>query len=458
MVALIFRLTRCDYFSEIGRRVCLFATLAILLVLPALPAQALSRADQNRVAKAVVAVHVYEDGKIVAKGVGVIVGRAGHVLTSAAVLNAGTRATVVAQGSRELATRILLKDDDSGLGVLQVDGLRLPGLQMLIKTVPPQTLIFAAPRPSPSVRATFVRGTVVRNFTWTTDGVRIGFVRHSASIARSAYGSPVVDDCGRIVGLNVPDPSVSTFFTPRRKLKPKVPVSALNVSEIALRLGRLGIRFTGTTGTCIPAETRARAAARAEARRAAEESALAAARAAEEQQRSERMRRLVIWGGSAGAALLFAILLWWTVSARRRRRTMRAAQAQAAEAVQRAAVAQRQLDDLPEPAPFDCVLTGAGEDGAHYALNLRRGVLGDPAGVVVGRNPAGSAYVIADSSVSREHVRLYIEEGVLRVEDLESTNGTRLNGRRLKPGAGARVDDGDELVLGSVSFKIDLEP
>ena len=258
--------------------------------------------------------------------------------------------------------------------------------------------------------------------------------------------------------MNVPDPGASGFWTAKRKLKLTGFVWALSVGEIAARLQRLGIAVSGTKRACVPSGAREQAAARAAAQRAAEESALAAARAAEEQQRSERMRRLVIWGGSAGAALLFAILLWWTVSARRRRRTMRAAQAQAAEAVQRAAVAQRQLDDLPEPAPFDCVLTGAGEDGAHYALNLRRDVLGDPAGVVVGRNPAGSAYVIADSSVSREHARFYVEDGLLRVEDLESTNGIRLNGRRLKPGAGARVDDGDELVLGSVSFKIDLEP
>lgn len=454
MMAPIVRLTPCGRSGKSRRHIGRLAILAILLLLPAFSAQALSRAEKAKVSKAVVAVRVYEDGKVVARGAGVIVGRAGHVLASAAVLDAGDRVIVVAQGSRELAANILLKDEGSGLGVLKVDNLRLPGLQVFTKAVPAQTLISSAP----PAGADFVRGTVIRGKTATIGEVRIRFVQHSAIIEPRGYGSPVVDECGRIAGLNVPDPGASGFWTAKRKLKPKGFVWALSVGEIVGRLTRLGIAVSGTSRACIPVAARERAAARATARRAKEEAALAAARAAEEQQRSAQIRQLAIWGGGAGIALLVAILLWWTISARRRRRSMRAAEAQAAEAAQRAAVAQRRLDDLPEPAPFDCILTGAGEGGAHYALNLRRDVLGSPAGVVVGRNPTESAYVIADPSVSREHARFSVEDGALRVVDLDSTNGTLLNGRRLKPGLGAKVDDGDELVFGSVRFAVDLEP
>ncbi|MDE0702556.1 MAG: FHA domain-containing protein [Rhodospirillaceae bacterium] len=458
MAASIVRFAPCGRSGRIYRHIVRVVTLAILLLLPAFSAQALSRAEKTRISKAVVAVQVYEDGKVVARGAGFIAGRAGHVLASAAVLDAGDRVTVVTQGSQELAANVLLKDEESGLGVLKVDNLRLAGLLTFTKPVPAQTLIYAAPRRAPPAGAEFVRGTVIRGKTATVGDARIRFVQHSAIISPRGYGSPVVDECGRVLGLNVPDPGASGFWTAKRKLKPKGFVWALSVGEIAARLKRLGIAVSSTARACVPAQAREQAAARAAARRAKEAAALAAARAAEEQQRSTRMRQLAIWGGGAGIALLLAILLWWAASARRRRRSMQAAQAQAAEADQRAAMAQRRLDEMPEPAPFDCALTGRSEDGAHYALNLQRDILGNPAGVVVGRNPAGSAYVIADSSVSREHARFYIEDGALRVEDLESTNGTRLNGRQLKPGLAARVGDGDELVLGSVRFTVVLEP
>ena len=136
---------------------------------------------------------------------------------------------------------------------------------------------------------------------------------------------------------------------------------------------------------------------------------------------------------------------------------MRLAEARAAGAEQEAAAAQRRVEEMPGPAPFDCVLTGADSAGTPHALNLRRGALGDPAGVIVGRNPAGSSHVVTDPSVSREHARLYVENGVLYVEDLGSTNGTALNGRALVPGERERAGEGDELTLGSVAFQIDLK-
>ena len=127
------------------------------------------------------------------------------------------------------------------------------------------------------------------------------------------------------------------------------------------------------------------------------------------------------------------VVFWWAVSARRKRRAVHLAQVQAADAVREAAEARKRIDELPKPAPFDCTLTGLGDGGAPHALNLQRDVLGASEGVIIGRNPAGSAYIVADPSVSREHARLYVEDGILYVEDLGSTNGTGLNGVSLEP-------------------------
>lgn len=70
---------------------------------------------------------------------------------------------------------------------------------------------------------------------------------------------------------------------------------------------------------------------------------------------------------------------------------------------------------------------------------------------VVGRS-AYCTIVVSDGSVSREHASLRLVEGVLKVVDLGSRNGTFVNGLRLTD---ARVlKGGDVVVLGSAVMNI----
>jgi two-component system, NtrC family, response regulator AtoC len=66
--------------------------------------------------------------------------------------------------------------------------------------------------------------------------------------------------------------------------------------------------------------------------------------------------------------------------------------------------------------------------------------------IVVGRE-APSDLVLLDRSLSRQHVRFTLVDGVVWVEDLGSTNGTRLNGETITK---ARLRPGDEVSLGAV--------
>lgn len=54
------------------------------------------------------------------------------------------------------------------------------------------------------------------------------------------------------------------------------------------------------------------------------------------------------------------------------------------------------------------------------------------------------------AGVSRLHARFSLQENTLYVEDLGSTNGTRINGFDLVPGKSYRLTTGDELELGSL--------
>ena len=63
---------------------------------------------------------------------------------------------------------------------------------------------------------------------------------------------------------------------------------------------------------------------------------------------------------------------------------------------------------------------------------------------IVGRGEE-SDLILAERQVSRQHVRIYKEEDAYFIEDLESKNGTWINGQQLK--GTRRLYDGDKIQL-----------
>ena len=53
-------------------------------------------------------------------------------------------------------------------------------------------------------------------------------------------------------------------------------------------------------------------------------------------------------------------------------------------------------------------------------------------GIVIGRSGDADIQIPGDDLVSRLHARLTYDHGILRVQDLRSTNGTYLNGREVR--------------------------
>lgn len=106
---------------------------------------------------------------------------------------------------------------------------------------------------------------------------------------------------------------------------------------------------------------------------------------------------------------------------------------------------------VPAPAPWGAAtvfppLPAAPFDGS----GLER--CAAPGGFVLGRDGALVDATLDHRSVSRRHARLTRRDGRLRVEDLNSTNGTRVNGRRLEPFAPRVLAPGDAVALGEVDL------
>jgi DNA-binding winged helix-turn-helix (wHTH) protein len=72
---------------------------------------------------------------------------------------------------------------------------------------------------------------------------------------------------------------------------------------------------------------------------------------------------------------------------------------------------------------------------------------------VAGRD-AECSLVIDGTTVSRRHARITVAHGAAMIEDLDSTNGTHVNGTRIS--APTRLAPGDEFALGSEVLRLRL--
>jgi hypothetical protein len=68
-----------------------------------------------------------------------------------------------------------------------------------------------------------------------------------------------------------------------------------------------------------------------------------------------------------------------------------------------------------------------------------------------------SCFLATECGVSREHARIVRRGEVVEVEDLASTNGTLLNGKRLAPYLPVPLQDGDMLQLGRMLIEVGLK-
>jgi pSer/pThr/pTyr-binding forkhead associated (FHA) protein len=74
--------------------------------------------------------------------------------------------------------------------------------------------------------------------------------------------------------------------------------------------------------------------------------------------------------------------------------------------------------------------------------------------VTVGRHDELCDVLIDHASLSRRHARFRLQGDRLMIEDLNSTNGTLLNGKPLKPFEPQPVEVGNLIVMGDLQFTL----
>jgi pSer/pThr/pTyr-binding forkhead associated (FHA) protein len=89
------------------------------------------------------------------------------------------------------------------------------------------------------------------------------------------------------------------------------------------------------------------------------------------------------------------------------------------------------------------VICNGGFEGMEYALTADE--------TLIGRNPT-TDITLLDENISREHAIVLLDEetGSYTIEDLQSSNGTKVNGKRIRS---AELADTDEIEIGSTRFR-----
>lgn len=75
-------------------------------------------------------------------------------------------------------------------------------------------------------------------------------------------------------------------------------------------------------------------------------------------------------------------------------------------------------------------------------------------GLLVGRDPKVCDLVVSDTSISRVHARISLVNGDLHIEDLDSTNGTFLDGKKLRPSTPVLMKSSASLMFGDIDLSI----
>ena len=180
---------------------------------------------------------------------------------------------------------------------------------------------------------------------------------------------------------------------------------------------------------------------------------------AEKNKTAEQHKQYLVLGA---AVIVLVLLLIFTLVMRKRKQAMQSKdaelqkQAKAASGLEqdnerlagKMAQLQRSFDDI--------LLDGETHDGRKIRLKINGKALlqsGD-AGQIIGRESTQVEHPLAEAEVSRKHLRIWVQQGKVMVEDLQSQNGSWVNETKLSAGQPAELSAGSVLRLSSISFKV----
>ena len=440
-----------------------------------------------------------------APSLGFIADAQGHVFASVPE-DADALLVRLSDGTEYRADSVYV-DAHTGLGLLALK-IAIPSATLTSYVWAPEAIVverkvYGVSKDSKAGTLAFTSGSVARIVASDTPADP-DVIWHNVLVGQRLNGSPLMNNCGEVGGIIVGSPDSGDSLAPSGMGEDREKGSGRAVpSEWLVKVfGQYGFKPEFSAQPCLSesallqkaedkveqseaerqkAEERAREAqekakaadeAREKAERGSKEEVAAAAQAREEAEKkakaeeearkeAEAMASQVReetekWTWVAGIGLALLLLLIWAVY---RQSVNRANQAKVlAERKEEKAkdelAGRKEQEERMRELP-DVVLNGEDTSGERFVLRIPKHSLTE--GAVVGRSPGQSEFIINHGEVSRRHFRLFLQDDIVMVEDMRSTNGTEVDGVRLAPGDSAEIRDGTQLRLGNLSLAVRLE-
>ena len=340
--------------------------------------------------------------------------------------------------------------------MLAVDGLTLPPVTLGAMELRTRVRVWAlgypgvADRISAADEVTSTEGVIGRLHTapWERgSGRALEIIQHSAAINPGNSGGPLVDDCGAVIGVNT-----AGFLSAQGMFM------ASRITEAVRELQGLGIGFDATDERCEGQVAQAAATA-GTARAAAARAAAAAAALGEETAAAAAAANRATWLAlGLGAVALPALLLAFH---KPRREVVRVVEGMSARVRSlggagrsdhhhRRAAPRATPATARAPGSGDPVLVLAAEGAAGGILVRDAGLGRSDGGFVVGSSAPLVDGVVTHPTVSRRHARVTRDRRRFYIEDLNSSNGTRVNGSTIEPFRPRAIAPGDDIQLGDM--------
>lgn len=292
-----------------------------------------------------------------------------------------------------------------------------------------------------AVDATVTKGVLSRVFEGSWANQKLTILQHDAAINPGSSGGPLLDECGRAIGVNTGGSAVTvqTIDGKERRVPGASGVYwASAIHELRSELDRRGVPYRLERAECTPAAS----------------AAPTPSSVATEPSDGTAASWVPLLAGLFGALAATLGGLYYL---------LRREDSALAAALARLDMASPNRRHFPIPgarhaSTRQVVLSGVMPDGRSMVVGpLLADVATAPHGVVLGRHSMLVDCVIDSPEISRRHLRIRHKGNSFHVEDLNSSNGTSVNGAAIPPYRPMRLRDGDVLRCGNVEFNVSVK-
>ncbi len=342
---------------------------------------------------------------------------------------------------------VLWRSVDLDLALLEVPGLDLPVITVRQSIPSKGSSVTTMGYPGAAdealrdisqaslVESTFTQGIIGRMIeaSWSANADKQMIIQHSASVNSGNSGGPLLDNCGRVVGVN----TAKALGIVQGDNRSGMTVNqsdgifyASHISSLIDAMKQQGVPYKVTSEECATQTT---------AINPKLEVNIGSTK------KSDNTKLI---GLAAAAVLLAGGALFFSL------RKVSVVRESYTQFRRRSGSPVDHQTKLSATKNFRCALVGQDSSGHPVHLNFSEKALRQ--GLVLGRDPNESDAQVNDNSISRRHAKLQYDLGVLKVRDLGSTNGTWVNGVRLGPES-ATLRVGQSFNLGKVSLRVEGE-